>query len=140
MEHAGAEGERQMPLASGTEHVEFDPGQRRVYYTMNARHGLFARSIDGGDEQLVTEVVDANLLDGWRIVDGRVWFVGKVYWKPTDILELDPGTGSKRTLAHLETELRDVSFSVTPKRDRIVIAPLGIEDTDIGAFRLTASP
>jgi Tol biopolymer transport system component/DNA-binding winged helix-turn-helix (wHTH) protein len=139
MERAGADGERQMLLATGTEHVEFDASQRRVYYTRNAVHGLYSRSIDGGDEQLVTELVDANLIDGWRIVDGRVWFVGKIYWKPSEILEFDPATGNRRQVAHLDTELRDVAFSVTPKRDRIVLAPLGIEDTDIGAFKLTAA-
>jgi hypothetical protein len=39
-------------------------------------------------------------------------------------------------LGHLQTELHDVAFSPTPARDRVVIVPLGAEDTDIGAFRL----
>ena len=42
-------------------------------------------------------------------------------------------------LVRMDAQLYDVAFAVTPKHDRIVIAPLGIEDTDIGMFRLTAS-
>ena len=139
LEHAGADDERKMPLAGGIEHVELDPASRRVYYTKNAERGLFVRDLGGGDERFVTADVDTTMLDGWRIVDGRIWFVAKVAWKPTDIVEFDPATGNKRLLGHLDTELHDVAFSVTPRRDRIVVAPLSVEDTDIGMFRLTAS-
>jgi hypothetical protein len=34
--------------------------------------------------------------------------------------------------------LRDVGFSVTPARDRVIFAPMGPEDSDVGAFKLTA--
>jgi hypothetical protein len=40
----------------------------------------------------------------------------------------------------LNAELRDVAFSVAPSRDRIVIAPLGVQDIDVGAFQLSLTP
>ena len=137
LEHAGTSEERQRSLASGIEHMEPDPANRIVYYTRNAQHGLFARDFAGGEERQVTPgVLEAKSMDGWRVVDGKIWYVSKADWKPIDIIELDPATGAQRTRAHLDTELQDVNFSVTPARDRIVIAPLGVEDTDIGAFQI----
>lgn len=139
LEHAGAGDEHKTLLARGVEHAEIDLALRRVYYTKNAEAGLFARDLAGGDEKFVTADVDTGMLDGWRIVDGKVWFVTKVAWKPTDLAEFDPATGKRRAIAHLDAQLHDVAFSVTPKRDRIVLAPLGIEDTDIGLFKLSAT-
>jgi hypothetical protein len=55
-------------------------------------------------------------------------------------MEFDPATGTQRMLGHLDTELQDVGFSAAPKRDRIVITPLGMEDTDVGSFRLSKAP
>jgi hypothetical protein len=71
------------------------------------------------------------------VVDGRIWYVSKIAWKPTDLMEFDPATGTQRMLGHLDTELHDVGFSAAPTRDRIVITPLGMEDTDVGSFRLS---
>ena len=139
IEHAGRSDERQSPLAAGIEHAELDPAKRRVYYTKNAQHGLFARDLAGGDEFLVTPLIESSLMDGWRVVDGHIWFVPKAAWKPTDIIEFDPATGKDHVLARLEAELHDVGFSVMPSRDHIVVALLGTEDTDVGAFRFAAS-
>ncbi len=136
IEHAGRDDERQMPLAIGVEHTELDAAARRVYYTKNSQRGLFARDLGGADETPVTPLIESSLTDGWRVVDGRIWYVSKVAWKPTDIVEFDPATGAQRVVAHLEAELHDVGFSATAKRDRIAVTPLGTEDTDIGSFRL----
>jgi Tol biopolymer transport system component/DNA-binding winged helix-turn-helix (wHTH) protein len=137
LEHAGRDDERQMPLAMGIEHMELDPGARRVYYTKNSQRALFARDLAGGEEQLVTPLIEATLIDGWRVVDGRIWYVAKIAWKPTDLMEFDPATGAQRSLGHLvETELHDVGFSASPKRDRVALTPLGAEDTDVGSFHL----
>jgi Tol biopolymer transport system component/DNA-binding winged helix-turn-helix (wHTH) protein len=140
LEHAGREDERQMPLATGVEHMELDAGARRLYYTKNSQRALFARDLGGGEETLVTTTIESTLIDGWRVVDGRIWYVSKIAWKPTDLMEFDPATGTQRTLGHLDTELHDVGFSAAPKRDRIVITPLGMEDTDVGSFRLSKAP
>jgi Tol biopolymer transport system component/DNA-binding winged helix-turn-helix (wHTH) protein len=139
LEHFGSKDERQTALAAGIEHMELDASTRRLYYTKNAQSTLFARDLAGGAETLVTPLIASTLIDGWRVVDGRIWFVSKVAWKPVDLLEFDPATGAQRVLVHLEAELHNVGFSVTPKRDRVAITPLGTEDTDIGAFRLTAT-
>jgi len=139
LEHAGREDERQMPLASGIEHMELDAGTRRVYYTKNAQRALFARDLAGADERLVTTSIESTLIDGWRVVDGRIWYVAKIAWK-TDLIEFDPATGTQRALGHLgETELHDVGFSAAPNRERVVLTPLGTEDTDIGSFHLSAA-
>jgi hypothetical protein len=138
LEHAGRDDERQMPLAVGVEHMEIDRAARRVYYTRNSQRGLFARDLVGGDEKPVTPLIESSLADGWRVVDGRIWYVSKVAWKPTDIIEFDPATDARRVVAHLEAELHEVGFSAASGRDRVAITPLGSEDTDIGSFRLEA--
>lgn len=138
LEHAGQSGERQMPLAVGVEHMELDHAARLLYFTKNAQSALFSRNLAGGEEKLVTPSIESTLIDGWRVVDGRIWYVSKVAWKPTDILEFDPATDKQRVVAHIETELHDVGFSASPNRDRILITPLGTEDTDIGSFRLSS--
>jgi len=139
LEHFGSKDERQTALAAGIEHMELDASTRRLYYTKNAQSTLFARDLAGGAETLVTPLIASTLIDGWRVVDGRIWYVSKVAWKPVDLLEFDPATGAQRVLVHLEAELHNVGFSVTPKRDRVALTPLGTEDTDIGAFRLSAA-
>jgi Tol biopolymer transport system component/DNA-binding winged helix-turn-helix (wHTH) protein len=139
LEHSGGKDERQTALAAGIEHMELDAATRRLYYTKNAQSTLFARDLAGGAETLVTPLIASTLIDGWRVVDGRIWYVSKVAWKPVDLLEFDPATGAQRVLVHLEAELHNVGFSVTPKRDRVALTPLGTEDTDIGAFRLGAT-
>jgi len=139
LEHFGSKDERQTALAAGIEHMELDAATRRLYYTKNAQSTLFARDLAGGAETLVTPLIASTLIDGWRVVDGRIWYVSKVAWKPVDLLEFDPATGAQRVLVHLEAELHNVGFSVTPKRDRVALTPLGTEDTDIGAFRLSAA-
>jgi Tol biopolymer transport system component len=137
VQRAGSAQETRTQLATGVEHAEADLAGRRVYFTSNARHGLFVRDLAGStDAAPVTSGVDAGMMDGWRVVDGRIWYVAKVAWKPTDLVEFDPATGATRTVGHFDTELHDVAFSVTPARDRVVIVPLGVEDTDVGAFRI----
>jgi Tol biopolymer transport system component len=138
LEHAGRDDERQTLLAVGIEHMELDPAARRVYYTRNSQRGLFARDLGGGDEKPVTPLIESSLADGWRVVDGRIWYVSKVARKPVDIIEFDPATDARRVVAHLEADLHDVGFSATPGHDRVAITPLGAEDTDIGSFRLEA--
>ena len=140
LEKAGHDDELQMPLASGVEHMELDAGTRRVYYTKSAQRALFVRDLAGGEEKLVTTSIESTLIDGWRVVDGRIWYVAKIAWKPTDLIEFDPATGTQRPLGHLaETELHDVGFSAAPNREHVVLTPLGTEDTNINSFHLNAA-
>jgi Tol biopolymer transport system component/DNA-binding winged helix-turn-helix (wHTH) protein len=139
LENAGSPAESRRVLAEGVEHMDIDRALSRVYYTLHSRPALFARDLNGGTEVELTTIVQAGQVDGWRVIDGKIWFVSKISWRPSDFMEFDPATGKTRLLGSVDSELRDAGFDVTPARDRIVIVPVGAEDTDVGAFRLTRS-
>lgn len=131
--------EQAVTLVSGVEHMELDASARMIYYTKSDGLGIFRRDLDGGAEQAVTQNVAASVINGWRLVDGRIWYVSAMMMEPFDLREFDPVSGADRALAHVKAWLRDVSFSVTPSRDRVLFAPMGPEDSDVGAFRLSAA-
>ena len=137
LEHAGSNSESRRVVADGIEHMDLDSASRRVYYTRRSRVGLFARDLADGPEKQIDPFVQASQTDGWRVVDGKIWYVSNTSWRPADLMELDPSRGKDRLLGRVDGELRDASFSVTPARDRVVVVPVGTEDTDVGAFRLT---
>lgn len=139
LENAGSPDESRRVLAEGVERMDIDRTSNRIYYTLHSRPGLFARDLAGGAENEVTKMIQASQIDGWRVVDGKIWFVSKISWRPTEFMQFDPATGKTRLLGRVDSELRDAGFDVTPARDRIVIVPVGVEDTDVGAFRLTRS-
>jgi hypothetical protein len=126
-------------LASAVEHVELDAAARTVYYSKTDSPGVFRRDLVGGTEQLVTRNVTAATREGWRLIDGRIWYVSGMMMEPFDLREFDPATGSERVLARVKAWLREVNFSVTPARDRVIFAPMGPEDSDVGAFKLSAA-
>jgi len=84
----------------------------------------------------VTPNVTSTTMDGWRVVDGRVWYVTGMMLKPFDVREVDPETGADRALLRVNQWLRDTNFGVSPARDRVLFAPMGAEDVDVGAFNL----
>lgn len=137
--HAATPQETRELIASGVAHAELDAPGRRVYYTVGKR-GLFRRDLDGGAEQLVAPKITAVLMDGWRIVDGCVWYMGGIGVRPTILRELDPATGQVRVIAQIDAALKDMRFSVTPQRDGVIAAQVGVEDTDVGTFRLVRPP
>ncbi len=131
--------EQVVPLASSVEHVELDAAARLIYYTKADGLGVYRRDLAGGREQPVTRNVTAAVDRGWRLVDGRIWYVSAMMMEPFDLREFDPVSGTDRALAHVKGWLRDVGFSVTPARDRVIFAPMGPEDSDVGAFKLSAT-
>jgi Tol biopolymer transport system component/DNA-binding winged helix-turn-helix (wHTH) protein len=131
--------EQVVPLAANIEHVELDATAREIYYSKADGPGVFRRDLAGGAEQAVTRNVTAAVARGWRLVDGRIWYVSAMMMEPFDLREFDPVSGKDRPLAHVKGWLRDVGFSVTPSRDRVIFAPMGPEDSDVGAFKLTAA-
>ncbi|HET6545420.1 MAG TPA: hypothetical protein VFG55_01585, partial [Rhodanobacteraceae bacterium] len=134
------EAETETVLASGVEHAQIDAPSRLVYYTKTAKPGLFRRPLSGGSsEQRVSLLITAVMLDGWRIVDGRVWYLSGMGMKPVDLREIDPETGKDHLLGRLDVRLDDLNFSVSASRDRIVVAPVGYQDTDVGAFDIVYS-
>lgn len=138
LRNADSTQEQVTPLVSAVQHVELDPAARLVYYTKSDDHGVFRRDLAGGAEQLVTQNVTAATADGWRVVDGHVWYVSAAMMEPFDLREFDPASGSDRVLMSVKAWLRDANFSVTPSRDRVLFAPMGPEDSDVGAFKLAA--
>ena len=139
VEQADTPQERVVPITDAVEHAELDRAASLVYYTKSNEPGLFRRALGGGAEQAVTRNVTANILDGWRIVDGHVWYVSGMMQKPFDLRELDPQTGAERVRLHVDAWLRDVNFDITPQRDRMLLAPMGPEDIDVGVFSLEHS-
>ena len=139
LRNADSAQEQVVPLAWNVEHVELDASARMIYYTKADGLGLFRRDLAGGPEQAVTRNVTAAVDRGWRLVDGRIWYVSAMMMEPFDLREFDPASGKDRALAHVKGWLRDVGFRVTPAHDRMIFAPMGPEDSDIGAFKLSAT-
>jgi hypothetical protein len=92
--------------------------------------------LDSGARQVMTERLPDGA-NGWRIVDGRVWYVSDIEEKSAKLHEFDPASGNDRVLGTLDAIMRNLDFSVMPDRKRILIVPFGTEDTDVGMFRLT---
>ena len=138
-EHASA-GAMMTTLAEGVAHAELDRDAHRVYYTKTAQPGLFRRDLDGAsEEEFVTPRVSSIQVDGWRVVRGKIWYVGAYEFNPTPIREFDPVSGEERTIGEFKVALNDMNFSVDAAHDRIIMSPIGVEDTDVGAFRLVSS-
>jgi hypothetical protein len=136
LQHADSAQERVQPLLAAVAHAELDRANGSVYYTKTDELGLFRRALAGGAERLITRKITANVGDGWRVIDGHVWYVSGMMQKPFDLRELDPNDGSERVRAHIEAWLHDVNFDLAPTRDRVLLAPMGAEDIDVGAFEL----
>jgi hypothetical protein len=137
--HAGTANEESRLLVRGVSHAEVDPAARLIYY-VSVEHGLFRRGLDDAPPIFITPKVNLVTLNGWRIVDGRVWYITGLGDKPAILHEIDPATAAEREIARLNVALRDVSFSVTPARDGVIVTPVGAEDTDVGMFDLARSP
>jgi len=139
LEHAGTVQEQRHLLESGLWYSEFDAATHRLYYSRSARNGVFARVLSGAGELSEETLVAPDIMDGWRVVSGRLWHFAPSRFvdKAIDLLEFNPRDGSERVLAHVDSERRDDLFSVAPQHDRILYATVVSEDTDIGALRLT---
>jgi hypothetical protein len=123
-------------LAEAVGVIEGDPAKHAVYYEPTTGGRLLRADLDSGASQVVTE----NLPDGafgWRIVDGRIWYLSDIEEKSAKLHEFDPASGNDRVLGTLDAIMRNLDFSVMPDRKRILIVPFGTEDTDVGMFRLT---
>ena len=134
--HPASADEARRVMATGVAYADVDTPAHRIYYT-SVERGLFRRGFDDGPAEFVTSKVNALTLNGWRVVDGRVWYITGIGDKPEALREVDPATGDEREIARLNVTLRDVNFSVMPERDGVIVSVVGAEDTDVGAFDLT---
>ena len=134
--HPGEAQETRTVLTRAVAAIEPDPATRTVYYTPTVERGLFR--IDPSDpvEHLVTPRL-TSVTQGWRVVDGRIWYIGDIEVRTANLHELDPATGADRVIGRIDAIMRNLQFSVTPDRKRLIAVPLSAEDTDIGLLRLT---
>jgi Tol biopolymer transport system component/DNA-binding winged helix-turn-helix (wHTH) protein len=134
--HPGTPEEVRSTIAEAVGDLEADPANNAVYYEPITGGRLLRADLDSGTGQLVTERLPDGAF-GWRIVDGRVWYLSDIEESSAKLHEFDPASGKDRVLGTLEAIMRNLEFSVMPDRKRILIVPFGTEDTDIGMFRLT---
>jgi Tol biopolymer transport system component/DNA-binding winged helix-turn-helix (wHTH) protein len=137
VDHPGTPQETRKMLVPGIEQAHVDPVARSVYYTTTVKDGLFRRELDSGAERLVTSKVTDALTNGWRLVDGHVWYLSDIGVRAANLHDFDPANGEDHVVTHLSVLMQEFSFSITPAHDSIIFAPVDIEDTDIGMFRLT---
>lgn len=140
VDHPASPQETRKTLVPGVAYAQVDPLTRSVYYTSNLTDGLFRRDLDSGAERLVLPKVSSILGSGWQIVDGHVWYLADIGIRTAVMHDFDPANGEDREVRKLDLLLQDFSFSITPRHDAIIFAPVNVEDTDIGMFRLTRTP
>ncbi|MEO7324992.1 MAG: winged helix-turn-helix domain-containing protein [Dokdonella sp.] len=140
VDHPATPNETRKTLVPGIAYAQVDPLTRSVYYTSNATDGLFRRDLDNGAERLVLPKISSSLGSGWQIVDGHVWYLTDIGIRSAVMHDFDPANGEDREVRKLDLLLQDFSFSITPQHDAIIFAPVDVEDTDIGTFRLTRTP
>jgi Tol biopolymer transport system component/DNA-binding winged helix-turn-helix (wHTH) protein len=133
----GTPDESRRRLASGVAFAQVDAAARAVYYTASSGEGLYRFDLDRGEQRFITPKVSSVTTNGWRIVDGHIWYLTGVEVKPVVLHDLDPATGEEHELKRIDIGLKDVNFSITPERNAIVLAQIGTEDTDVGMFTLT---
>lgn len=134
--HPGTPEEARDTLAEAVGVIEADPANHAVYYEPTTGQRLLRVDLDSGASQVVTEHLPDGAF-GWRIVDGRVWYLSDIEEKSAKLHEFDPVGGNDRVIGTLDAIMRNLDFSVMPDRKQILIVPFGTEDTDVGMIRLT---
>jgi Tol biopolymer transport system component/DNA-binding winged helix-turn-helix (wHTH) protein len=123
-------------IESGIAFAQVDAALHAVYYTTTAG-GLYRYDLDNGDKRFISSKVSSVTTNGWRVVDGRIWYLTGFEVKPIVLHELDPASGEEHVLSRMDISVKDVNFSVMPDRKSLVLSEIGTEDTDIGMFMLT---
>ncbi|GAA0718537.1 winged helix-turn-helix domain-containing protein [Dokdonella soli] len=136
LDHPGTPQETRKIIIPGVAYAQVDEKTRSLYYTTSAADGLFRRDLGGGADHFITSGPTLGLMNGWRLVDGRVWYLADLGVRTMTLHEFDPANGKDRAVAKLGALLEDLSFSVTPNHDAIIFTPVDVEDTDVGMFRL----
>lgn len=138
--HADQADQTTKTVTTNVSDFQYDPESGYVYYAKSNIPGIYRVPLPGGNEEFLTRRVNTTITGSWRIIDRHLWYVSGMLMNPFDVREYDPATGKDTVLAHVNGELLDVNFSVSPERDRILITPMGPVDVDIGIFKLTRSP
>ncbi|MEO8458939.1 MAG: winged helix-turn-helix domain-containing protein [Dokdonella sp.] len=136
VQHPATLQETRKSLVSGIAYLQVDPATRSVLYTTFEKAGLYRYELDSGGERFVTSKVTTDLFNGWRLVDGRIWYLADLSVRSAVMHEFNPEDGADRVITQFNVLMQDISFSVTPSHDSIIFAPVDVEDTDVGMFRL----
>jgi Tol biopolymer transport system component/DNA-binding winged helix-turn-helix (wHTH) protein len=137
MSHPGKTDESRRHVASSVAFAQVDPKARTVYYTTSAGDGLYRYDLDTGKQRFVSPKVSSVTTNGWRVVDGHIWYMTGFEVRPVVLHDLDPATGAEHEIRRIDIALKDVNFSVTPDQSALVLSQIGTEDTDVGMFTLT---
>lgn len=127
-------------LVKGVGRAEADPVSGAIYFTRLSGRGLFRLDTQTGVERLVTVATPRFYVDGWRIVSGNVVYVSINADASGELRSLDPATGYDWVLVTMPALPAGLDFSVSAAGDRIVLARVASDDTDIGAFKLRHAP
>ena len=123
-------------LVKGVGRAEADPVSGAIYFTRLSGRGLFRLEPGSGTERLVTVATPRFHIDGWRIVSGNIVYVSINADGSGDLRSLDPATGDDWVLVAMPALPAGLDFSASAAGDRIVIARVASDDTDIAAFKL----
>ncbi|MBS0516002.1 MAG: PD40 domain-containing protein [Proteobacteria bacterium] len=134
-----AAGQSDELLATGVQHAEADAAQGFVYYTRVGAAGLFRRTTATGEEQKLSEKISALTVEGWRLVDGKLWYLVPIDVRSVVLHEFDPERDTDRVIAEFPISIGGANFSVDPARRHIYLGYVANQDTDIGAFELKRS-
>ena len=132
---AGAEPRRRV-LVEGVGRAEADPVTGSIYFTRLDGRGLYRLDPATGASTLVTVATPRFQVDGWRIASGNIVYVSIGPAESGELRSLDPATGDDWVLASLPDLPVGLDFSVSADGDRIVLAHVAADDTDLGTFRL----
>ncbi|MBR0345397.1 MAG: PD40 domain-containing protein [Rudaea sp.] len=135
-ENAGGPGQKDEEVAIGVQHAETDVAHGQIYYTRIGTAGLFRRSLPAGAEQAVSDKINALMLDGWHVVDGKIWYLVPIDVRMAIVHEFDPLTKADRVIAELPITVGAVSFSADAAHRRLYLDQVSNQDTDVGAFDL----
>ena len=136
IDHPGAPAASRRTLVKGVGRAEADPASSAIYFTRLSGRGLFRLEPRTGIERLVTVATPRFHIDGWRIVSGNIVYVSINVDATGELRSLDPTTGDDWVLTGLPSLPAGLDFSVSAAGDRIVLARVANDDTDIATFKL----
>src|SRR6478735_10626335 len=103
--------DRRRRIESGIAFAQVDAKLRAVYYTTTA-DGLYRYDLDHGDKRFISSKVSSVTTNGWRVVDGHIWYLTGFEVRPIVLHDLDPATGEERVLDRMAISVKDVNFTV----------------------------
>jgi Tol biopolymer transport system component/DNA-binding winged helix-turn-helix (wHTH) protein len=108
-----------------------------LYFTRISTAGLFRMDLRTGSESRLTAVVQPAHLDGWRVLNGQVYYIAPQATGASELRLLDPVGGNERVIAKIPSSLADMNFAVARDGRSVVVTRALAEDTDVGAIVLS---